>query len=396
MRLKNSYVVLAVGLLCVWGVSLAEAAGFLHIKQKMNYQGMLTNSGGTPYTGTRSMVFRIYDQVSGGSSQWTETQSTVTVTNGIFNVVLGSVNPINIPFRKEYWLEVQVETETLSPRHLLSNASYAMASRKVVYQQVITVAHDGGDTCTVYGALQLIAQENPTPGANDQWLIDVQAGTFNETSSLSIPAGVSVRGQGYGTTVISMLNNGTVSMGSYCGMENLTLSLQGSSSNFSLSSATNSYVRNCYFYTNMSNPFIVSLLNCVNCDFSDNKILAQTSGNYILYMQAAQDCRVENNFIDITQIANGTAIYAANTTNCVILKNSIKHLGATNNSRGISINSNYSSTRISYNVFFGELTTPIGNDIYSAANAGYPVRPTHAGPYGICNQGSAGTELAAF
>jgi hypothetical protein len=386
--------ILAATLLVAGGAALAQAASpYLHIKQKMNYQGLLTSSG-TPYTGTRSLVFRIYDQSSGGSMLWTETQGSVAVSNGIFNVVLGSVNPITITFRKEYWLEIQVETETLAPRHLLTNASYAMASRKVVYQQVITVAHDGGDTNTVYGALQLIAQESPTPSSTDQWLIEVQAGTFNEVNSLSFPDGVSIRGQGYAATTVSLPNNGTVSMGSNCGMEALTLSLQGSSSNLSLSSATGSHIRDCYLLTNQSNPFIISMLSTVNCEFINNRVLAQTSGNYILYMQSAQDAHIENNYFEFMQITNGTGIYAANTTHCTILKNTLKFEGATDASRGISINNNYSSTRVSYNVFIGEATTPAGNDIYTPL--GYPVRPTHTGPYGICNHGSSGAELPAF
>jgi len=397
MHKRAFWSVLSILVLLVGGVAVVEAASpYLHIKQKMNYQGMLANSSGTPYTGTRTMVFRIYDQVSGGSVIWSETQANVPVANGIFNVVLGSVNPITIPFRKEYWLEIMVESETLSPRHLLTNASYAMASRKVVYQQVITVAHDGGDTNTVYGALQLIAQESPTPSSIDQWLIDVQAGTFAETNSLGFPDGVSIRGQGYAATTISLPLNGTVVMGSHCGMEHLTLSLQGTSSNLSMSYATDGFIRDCCLLTNQSNPFVISLLSCTNCEFINNRVWAQTSGNYILYMQNAQDVRVENNYFDFTQITNGTGIYAANTTNCIISKNTLKFEGATDSSRGISVNSNYSSTRVSYNVFIGELATAAGSDIYSAATSGYPVRPTHTGPYGICNQGSSGAELPAF
>lgn len=388
-------------LLCLAAMSLGLAAvcsaatPYLHIKQKMNYQGLLANSGGTPYAGTRNLVFRIYDQVSGGSALWTETQNSVSVTSGIFNVVLGSVNPINIPFRKEYWLEIQVESETLTPRHLLSNAPYAMASRKVVYQQVITVAHDGGDTCTVYGALQMIASESPTPGSADQWLIDVQAGTFTETNALTLPDGVVLRGQGRDATAIIMPGL-ALTMGSYCGLENLTLSLSGSSGNLSMFSAVNSYVHDCSIVSSQASPYVVTMQGTVNCDFSNNKVLAQTSGFYILYIQTAQDARLENNFIDLTQITGGTGIYASNITNTMVLKNIIKFEGSTDGSYGIQVNNNTSSSRVSYNVFYGELTTPAGNDIHNETTGSYPVRPAHSGPYGICNQGSSGSELAAF
>ncbi|MEW6516041.1 MAG: hypothetical protein AB1439_03955 [candidate division FCPU426 bacterium] len=382
-------------LLILITASQSQAAGYQHIRQKMNYQGMLTNTSGTPYTGTRSLTFRLYDQSSGGSALWTETQSTVAVANGIFNVVLGSVNSINVPFRKEYWLEIQVEAETMTPRHLLSNASYAMASRKVVYQQVITVAHDGGDTCTVYSALQMIAAESPTPAASDQWVIEVQAGTFTESNDLTLPDGVSLRGQGWNTTTLNLAGL-ALTIGSSCGVESLTLNMSGSAGKISMASTVNSHIRECNIITNQATPYVLNMQGTVNCDFSDNQVLAQTSGLYILYIQTAQDARVTNNFIDLTQITGGTGIFANNITRTMVLNNIIRFEGTTDSSWGIQINNNTSNSRVSYNVFHGEATTPNARDIYNTTTAAYPVRPTHTGPYGICNHGSDGSELPAF
>ena len=56
----------------------------------INYQGRLTNSGGTPVPdGTYSVVFTIYDAASSGTSKWTETHS-ITTSSGLFSVRLGS------------------------------------------------------------------------------------------------------------------------------------------------------------------------------------------------------------------------------------------------------------------------------------------------------------------
>ncbi len=42
----------------------------------MNYQGLLTDAGGTPVANAGySVVFTIYDAASVGSSKWTETQA---------------------------------------------------------------------------------------------------------------------------------------------------------------------------------------------------------------------------------------------------------------------------------------------------------------------------------
>ncbi len=62
----------------------------------INYQGSLTNGTGTLQNGTFSVSFRIYNVVSGGSPLWTETHSAVTVTSGLFSIVLGSITPFTV------------------------------------------------------------------------------------------------------------------------------------------------------------------------------------------------------------------------------------------------------------------------------------------------------------
>lgn len=60
----------------------------------MNYQGLLTDNVGNPVTdSTYSVTFTIYDAAAVGNSKWTETQN-VTTTDGLFSVLLGSVNPV--------------------------------------------------------------------------------------------------------------------------------------------------------------------------------------------------------------------------------------------------------------------------------------------------------------
>ncbi|MCH8027084.1 MAG: tail fiber domain-containing protein, partial [candidate division Zixibacteria bacterium] len=64
------------------------------VPQLINYQGVLTDSAGSGLDTTVSIVFTIYDDPSTGVSVWTETQPVVTVSAGLFNVLLGSVAPI--------------------------------------------------------------------------------------------------------------------------------------------------------------------------------------------------------------------------------------------------------------------------------------------------------------
>ncbi len=105
----------------------------------LNYQGRMTDPGGTPQNGTFTMDFAVYDAEAGGSqlpsgSPWSETQS-VTVTNGVFNVLLGSETPLptNLfeggpadPSGPLRFLQVVVEGEALAPRRRIVSASYAI------------------------------------------------------------------------------------------------------------------------------------------------------------------------------------------------------------------------------------------------------------------------------
>ena len=75
----------------VWtiGTSFVGASGGPRAQgapQLLNYQGRLTDASGAPRNGSFTMGFAIL----GGPSAWSETQG-VTVTNGFFSALLGSV-----------------------------------------------------------------------------------------------------------------------------------------------------------------------------------------------------------------------------------------------------------------------------------------------------------------
>ena len=104
-------------------VLAAAAAG--DIPKKINYQGKLTDSSGLPLAGSHSMVFSIYDAAVGGAPLWSETKTADADSNGIFSTVLGSVNPVDVLFTGQRWLEVQIDGETLSPRRELVSVPFA-------------------------------------------------------------------------------------------------------------------------------------------------------------------------------------------------------------------------------------------------------------------------------
>jgi hypothetical protein len=98
----------------------------------LNYQGYLTDTLGNPVTNPAiSMSFAIFDAVSGGNQKWGETQPTVSVDKGIFNVLLGSVAPIPdsvFTNSNSRYLELTVAGQVLSPRTRIVSAAYSYVS----------------------------------------------------------------------------------------------------------------------------------------------------------------------------------------------------------------------------------------------------------------------------
>ena len=98
----------------------------------LNVQGTLTNSSGSPLTGTQTVTFRLYTSstVTVSSAVWTESLS-ITLSTGLFNVALGNVVALDtVPFNQLYYLGIQVsgDSNELSPRQPLGASAYAQGS----------------------------------------------------------------------------------------------------------------------------------------------------------------------------------------------------------------------------------------------------------------------------
>ncbi len=97
------------------------------IPQMLSYQGKLTDTLGGPVpNGSYPIMLLLYTVPSGGSPFWTETQS-VTVKNGLFSVLLGSVTPIgSLPSAGAVYLGMTVSGgPELTPRVRIVSAAYA-------------------------------------------------------------------------------------------------------------------------------------------------------------------------------------------------------------------------------------------------------------------------------
>lgn len=111
----------------------------------MNFQGRLTQLSGEPVdNGTYPMTFAIYDDATGGILKWTESQPSITVEDGIFNVILGTVVPLtdDVFSGSSAYIQVTVDGDIIEPRTQLTSAGYAFRIGTVDGATAGTIAGD--------------------------------------------------------------------------------------------------------------------------------------------------------------------------------------------------------------------------------------------------------------
>lgn len=76
-----------------------------------------------------NLTFRIYNLEIGGVALWEETHLQVPVKKGNFEVILGSITPLDLRFDEDYWLSIEVDSEgEIAPRERMTSVSYAYMS----------------------------------------------------------------------------------------------------------------------------------------------------------------------------------------------------------------------------------------------------------------------------
>jgi hypothetical protein len=123
------------------------------------YQGRLADANGNPLTGTYNMIFRLYDAASGGTPLWTEQwtgSNGVKASDGLFNVMLGSLTPIPTSLVTDHaslFLGITVGTDDeMTPRVQLGSVPFAVQALTVPDGSITPAKLDrqyvnkGGDT----------------------------------------------------------------------------------------------------------------------------------------------------------------------------------------------------------------------------------------------------------
>jgi hypothetical protein len=127
--LRKSFVFAAIGTIIFSFASLASA----EVPHMVNYQGKLTTASGGCLNDTVEMTFSIYPDTLGAPADWTETQYDVIVKEGVFNVLLGSVDsiPSSVFDGNIKYLGVQVESDLeMRPLKPMISVAYAYRSNE--------------------------------------------------------------------------------------------------------------------------------------------------------------------------------------------------------------------------------------------------------------------------
>ena len=106
----------------LFSISLAQ------VPRMINYQGKLMNADEALIDDTLSMIFAIYTDSIGVDSLWSERQDSVIVRNGVFSVLLGSVNeiPDSVFDGGVRYLGIRVGADSeMNPRKAIVSVGYA-------------------------------------------------------------------------------------------------------------------------------------------------------------------------------------------------------------------------------------------------------------------------------
>jgi len=109
MKTYRKILILFITLFILGIFSVAEAS----FNEQINYQGKLTDTNDVAVAdGDYNIEFKLYATSTGGTAEWTETCTStnkITVTNGLFSHLLGSVNSLSgVDFNQTLWLGVNI------------------------------------------------------------------------------------------------------------------------------------------------------------------------------------------------------------------------------------------------------------------------------------------------
>jgi formylglycine-generating enzyme required for sulfatase activity len=183
-------------------LSVLAVPVFSQVPGVVNYQGSLRDKSGNPINASLPMVISIYDSptVGSGTQLWTENQ-TVGVSNGVFSIHMGAVNPIpeSVFASSSAYVEVDINGEVPNGRPQLLSGAYSLHSSVADYALTVSpeiaVSTIDATASTPFGGV------NITTSAFIQGNLGI--GTASPANPLSVSGNANVTGTLTANQIIS-------------------------------------------------------------------------------------------------------------------------------------------------------------------------------------------------
>ncbi len=115
-------------LLTLMFLLIFSSSAMADVPKLISFQGVLTDDMGKVFDTTLPVTFTIYYESAGELSLWTETHPSVVVRGGLFDVLLGSIEPLVDTVFKDStrWLGISAGVEAeMNPRTSFSTVPYS-------------------------------------------------------------------------------------------------------------------------------------------------------------------------------------------------------------------------------------------------------------------------------
>ncbi len=123
-------------------LGLVPQLAWAEVPNVINYQGYLTDSSGSPLTGTVNVTLTFWDALTAGNTVGSpKSYTNVEVNNGVLSQ---NVDVSDIAFDKPVYVETTVNGETLSPRQLVTSVPSSRLAKQAEQDQDTL----GGLNCT--------------------------------------------------------------------------------------------------------------------------------------------------------------------------------------------------------------------------------------------------------
>lgn len=122
---------ISLAILVIIAIIGISSLSYADVPRVINYQGRFTDTSDNPLSGNYLVTFRFYDVANGGATLWEEGHI-LTLENGVFNALLGSIKPLDVDFGKDLWLGIEVASDgEMTPRIKLASSAYAFNSETI-------------------------------------------------------------------------------------------------------------------------------------------------------------------------------------------------------------------------------------------------------------------------